>query len=39
MKYRIRLAALLLLGLMAGACTRHKIIPDDELALISTTPS
>ena len=34
MKYRIRLAALLLLGLMAGACTRHKIIPDDELALI-----
>lgn len=33
MKYRIRLAALLL-GLMAGACTRHKIISDDELALI-----
>lgn len=34
MKYRIRLAALLLLGLMAGACVRHKIISDEELAHI-----
>lgn len=33
MKYRIRLAALLL-GLMAGACARHKIISDEELAHI-----
>lgn len=33
MKYRIRLA-LLLLGLMAGACVRHKIISDEELAHI-----
>lgn len=33
MKYRIRLAALLL-GLMAGACVRHKIISDEELAHI-----
>ena len=32
MKYRIRLAALLLLGLMAGACVRHKIISDAGLA-------
>ena len=34
MKYRIRLALLLLLGLMAGACVRHKIISDEELAHI-----